>query len=221
MTHRWMLPLSALLLALRHPDRVSALVLVVPAGGGIWPDPVPGPAGPLIDAIYRGEKPSPRSLRPEIDQELEAIILRSMHPRHEQRYDSAREFYEALEEYSARQPMHAVVVSPTVALQLNPAVAVQWSLVHIRNEMNEKHPIQGESVMVGRDRTCSIVLSHPAVSRRHARMTLNGASWILEDLKSANGTYVNNTRVERVSLKPGDVVRFGADPSCSYVLKEF
>jgi pSer/pThr/pTyr-binding forkhead associated (FHA) protein len=51
-------------------------------------------------------------------------------------------------------------------------------------------------------------------------MTLNGASWIVEDLKSANGTYVNNTRVERMKLKAGDVVRFGADPSCSYVLKE-
>jgi pSer/pThr/pTyr-binding forkhead associated (FHA) protein len=43
---------------------------------------------------------------------------------------------------------------------------------------------------------------------------------VLEDLKSANGTYVNNTRVEKANLKPGDVVRFGADPACSYVLKD-
>jgi len=86
--------------------------------------------------------------------------------------------------------------------------------------VNEKHPIQGESVMVGRDRTCSIVLSHPAVSRRHARMTLSGASWVLEDLKSANGTYVNNARVDKVNLKAGDVVRFGADPACTYVLRD-
>ncbi|HUP44971.1 MAG TPA: FHA domain-containing serine/threonine-protein kinase [Thermoanaerobaculia bacterium] len=175
----------------------------------------------LIDAIYRGDKPSPRSLRDEIDPELEAIVLKSMHPRHEQRYESAREFYEALEEHSARQPMHPAAVAGTVFTGAAAAAAAsQWSLVHVRNEINEKHPIQGESVMVGRDRTCSIVLSHPAVSRRHARITLNGAAWILEDLKSANGTYVNNMRVERVNLKAGDVVRFGADPSCSYVLKE-
>ena len=175
----------------------------------------------LIDAIYRGDKPAPRSLRPEIDEQLEAIILKSMHPRHEQRYESAREFYEALEEYNARQPVRPAVVPASMAAAAPmPPVSQQWSLVHVRSEANEKHRIEGESVMVGRDRTCSIVLSHPAVSRRHARITLTGASWVLEDLKSANGTYVNNTRVERAKLKAGDVVRFGADPSCSYVLKE-
>jgi serine/threonine protein kinase len=176
----------------------------------------------LIDAIYRGDKPMPRSLRPEIDAGLEEIVLKSMHPRHEQRYESAREFYEALEEYTARQPIRSNIVpaSAPAPAAVSSAGAVQWSLVHVRAEANEKHPIQGDNVMVGRDRTCSIVLSHPAVSRRHARMTLNGASWVVEDLKSANGTYVNNTRVERMKLKPGDVVRFGADPSCSYVLKE-
>ncbi|HET7705309.1 MAG TPA: FHA domain-containing serine/threonine-protein kinase [Thermoanaerobaculia bacterium] len=176
----------------------------------------------LIDAIYRGDKPMPRSLRPEIDGELEEIVLKSMHPRHEQRYESAREFYEALEEYNARQPIRSNIVpaaAPSPAA-VSASGSVQWSLVHVRAEANEKHPIQGDNVMVGRDRTCSIVLSHPAVSRRHARMTLSGTSWVVEDLKSANGTYVNNNRVERMKLKAGDVVRFGADPSCSYVLKE-
>ena len=95
-----------------------------------------------------------------------------------------------------------------------------WLLVNVKSETNERHPIQGDSIMVGRDRTCSIVLTHPAVSRRHARITLSGTNVVLEDLKSANGTYVNNTRVERAKLKPGDVVRFGADPSCSYVVRD-
>ena len=95
-----------------------------------------------------------------------------------------------------------------------------WQLVHVKAEANEKHALQGENIMVGRDRTCAVVLSHPAVSRRHAKITPSGTSCLLEDLKSANGTYVNNTRVERATLKPGDVVRFGADPSCSYVLRD-
>lgn len=74
----------------------------------------------LIDAIYRGEKQSPRALRPEIDADLEAIVLKSMHPRHEQRYETAREFYEVLEEYTARQPVSttakaiAVISPPTM-----------------------------------------------------------------------------------------------------------
>jgi eukaryotic-like serine/threonine-protein kinase len=184
----------------------------------------------LIDAIYRGDKPAPSAVRPEINKELEAIILKSMHPRQEQRYETAREFFEALEEFNVRQPLAgttrpSVATAPGGAPVSAPSVVAgngspQWTLVHVKNENNEKHAIQGDTVMVGRDRTCSIVLSHPAVSRRHARITLSGASFVLEDLKSANGTYVNNARVERVKLKPGDVVRFGADPACSYVVRD-
>jgi len=189
----------------------------------------------LIDAIYRGEKPAPSAVRPEIDRELEAIVIKAMQPRMENRFDSAREFFEALEEYNARQPMrsnsgrvHATsdpVSSPMItprdliAAMPSPLRDQRWALVSAKNDTAEKYPLAGE-VMVGRDRTCSIVLSHPAVSRRHAKITLGGAAPVLEDLKSANGTYVNNTRVERANLKAGDVVRFGADPSCSYVLRD-
>jgi serine/threonine protein kinase len=175
----------------------------------------------LIDAIYRGEKQPPRALRPEIDAELEAIVLRAMHPRMEQRYESARAFFEALEEYNLR-PGYTPTMRPIPAAQMPAGKASapqQWQLVHVKPEANEKHSLQGDSIMVGRDRTCSVVLTHPAVSRRHARITMSGGSCMLEDLKSANGTYVNNTRVEKIALKPGDVVRFGADPACSYVLR--
>jgi serine/threonine-protein kinase len=181
----------------------------------------------LIDAIYRGEKQLPSVLRPEVDKELEQIVLKSMHPRMDQRFETAREFYEALEEYNARQPIAPTGRHPVAeATPSQPMKAVvaevpkHWALVHVKPEVNEKHPITGDSVMVGRDRTCSIVLAHPAVSRRHARITVGGQTPVLEDLQSANGTYVNNARVERVVLKPGDIVRFGADPACSYVLRD-
>jgi serine/threonine protein kinase len=179
----------------------------------------------LIDAIYRGEKQAPSAVRPEIDRELEAIILRAMHPRLDGRYESAREFYDALEEYNVRpgfapgagaEAASAGAPAPPQPAAVSPQ---QWQLVNVKSEVNEKHALSGE-VMVGRDRTCSIVLPHPAVSRRHAKITFSGTSCVVEDLKSANGTYVNNTRVEKAKLKPGDVVRFGADPACSYVLRD-
>ena len=168
----------------------------------------------LIDAIYRGEKQAPSALRSEIDKELEAIVLKAMYPRMEGRYESAREFFDALEEYSSRP---AYIKTMTGAAG---TASANWLLVNVKAEVNEKHPLNGESVVVGRDRSCAIVLTHPAVSRRHARITLSGTTCVLEDLKSANGTYVNNTRIERAKLKPGDVVRFGADPSCSYVVRD-
>jgi hypothetical protein len=152
----------------------------------------------------------------------------------ENRFESAREFFEALEEYNARQPMRSARVAATahpvsspmitpanlIASMPTPARDQHWALVSAKNDVGEKYPLASGEVMVGRDRTCSIVLAHPAVSRRHAKITLGGSSPVLEDLKSANGTYVNNTRVERANLKAGDVVRFGADPSCSYVLRD-
>ena len=181
----------------------------------------------LIDAIYRGDKQAPSALRSEVDQELEQIVLKAMHPRMDQRYETAREFFEALEEYNARQPiaptrLQPVAQDPTVAAppakQSGPPK--HWSLVGVKPELNEKYAISGDNVMVGRDRTCTIVLAHPAVSRRHARITVAGQAPVLEDLQSANGTYVNNARIDRVVLKAGDVVRFGADPACSYVLRD-
>jgi serine/threonine-protein kinase len=183
----------------------------------------------LIDAIYRGDKQAPSVLRPEVDKELEAIVVKAMQPRQDQRYESAREFYDALEEYSLRPSRQTAPLAAQQAQNLNATVPASanahggtpsWLLVNVKSDANERHAISGDSMMVGRDRTCSIVLSHPAVSRRHARITLSGMQVVLEDLKSANGTYVNNTRIERAKLKVGDVVRFGADPSCSYVVRD-
>ena len=169
------------------------------------------------------------ALRPEVDAELEQIVLKAMNPRMDQRFETAREFFEALEEYNARQPISAPTKLQPVARETpvavpvpkkEPEAAKHWSLVCVKPERNEKYAISGDNVMVGRDRTCTIVLAHPAVSRRHARITSAGQGPVLEDLQSANGTYVNNARIDRVVLKAGDIVRFGADPACSYVLRD-
>jgi len=180
----------------------------------------------LIDAIYRGEKVLPSSVRPEIDKELEGIVLKSMEPDHTKRYSSAREFFEALEEWIAIRPLvprlAGVGTGPATAKSASaptptPSSKLRWRIVH--TDGSEMHDIPGEDSVVGRDRSCGIVLAHPAVSRRHARFLLSGSQLVLEDMKSANGTFVNNNRIERASVNNGDVIRFGADPTCSYVVK--
>ncbi len=178
----------------------------------------------LIDAIYRGEKALPSATRPEVDKELEGIVLRSMEPDQAKRYVSAREFYEALEEWVAIRPLvpKLTVGAPITAKSPSPAAAVpaaklRWQIIH--TDGSESHDIPAEDALVGRDRSCGIVLAHPAVSRRHARFVHSGAQLVLEDLKSANGTFVNNNRIDRANVNSGDVIRFGADPTCSYVIK--
>src|SRR3954452_20990719 len=79
----------------------------------------------LIDAVYRGDKPAPSSLRPEVDKELEAIVLKAMHPRMNERYESARAFFAALEEYNMR-PGYTPTMRPIPAAVPPAGAPQQW-----------------------------------------------------------------------------------------------
>lgn len=69
--------------------------------------------------------------------------------------------------------------------------------------------ISAGEFIVGRTKRAQIVLSHPTVSRRHARLVAERGSLRLEDLGSANGTFLNESAVNRGELTLGDRVRFG------------
>lgn len=70
--------------------------------------------------------------------------------------------------------------------------------------------LEGDQLNVGRDSTNDITINDAEVSRRHARLTFQGGKYVLEDLGSTNGTFVNGQRLAgpRV-LKAGEVVSFG------------
>jgi pSer/pThr/pTyr-binding forkhead associated (FHA) protein len=69
--------------------------------------------------------------------------------------------------------------------------------------------VDKERLTVGRDSANPIVIDDPAVSREHAAIVPVGNDHILEDLASANGTYVNGKRVSRRILQHGDVIALG------------
>ncbi len=69
--------------------------------------------------------------------------------------------------------------------------------------------VDKERLTVGRDARNPIVIDDPAVSREHAAIVPVGNDHILEDLESANGTFVNGKRVTRRILQHGDVMAFG------------
>jgi signal transduction histidine kinase len=67
-----------------------------------------------------------------------------------------------------------------------------------------------EPQLIGRSSE-SLPLSDQTISRRHAELTPDGADWIINDLKSANGTFVNGVRVaDPRPLRPGDQIRVGS-----------
>lgn len=72
------------------------------------------------------------------------------------------------------------------------------------------HPLEGSTISIGRASDCSIPIRDRYLSRKHAELIASGPSWVLKDLGSANGTYLNGSRVERdTALKPGDRIRLG------------
>ena len=67
------------------------------------------------------------------------------------------------------------------------------------------------SNLVGRELDCAVRIDSPTLSRRHARIVLNGGEATLEDLDSKNGTHVNTHRVTHpVVLKDGDHIQVGS-----------
>jgi FHA domain len=63
---------------------------------------------------------------------------------------------------------------------------------------------------IGREADMDVVIDNVAVSRRQAEIRLDGGGWILRDLGSGNGTFLNGSRVDGMAaLKPGDEIAFG------------
>jgi pSer/pThr/pTyr-binding forkhead associated (FHA) protein len=57
---------------------------------------------------------------------------------------------------------------------------------------------EAELITIGRDGANDIVIDHPLASRRHARLERTDDGFVVRDLESTNGTFVNQERVEGV-----------------------
>jgi hypothetical protein len=66
-----------------------------------------------------------------------------------------------------------------------------------------------ETIEIGRLPECSIVLSDPNVSRRHAEVRRQGSDVVVADLRSTNGTRVNGVGVRERVLEDGDDITVG------------
>lgn len=64
-------------------------------------------------------------------------------------------------------------------------------------------------IIVGRSSDLDMVLVEDMVSRRHAKLTVNGDQVFIQDLGSTNGTFVNGERIKRARLQEGDRILIG------------
>jgi hypothetical protein len=63
--------------------------------------------------------------------------------------------------------------------------------------------------IIGTDPSCTVVLMDQFMSSKHAEIKAEGGVWVLKDLGSTNGTYVNDKRCDKQELVDNDFIKFG------------
>lgn len=97
----------------------------------------------------------------------------------------------------------------TLALQValpDRALVIEMSGSHA----GRVHALDGREFTIGRGNRCSLVSPDVTLSRTHAVIVRDGDEFLLEDLGSTNGTFVNHERVHRTILRHGDAIRLAS-----------
>lgn len=103
-----------------------------------------------------------------------------------------------------------IVLDPRSAADKPPSSnAAPWRLVSESSWLSGKHFIipTEKPVLLGRDQKCDIVIPGSHLSRRHLEIRVDGNVLRLRDLKSSNGTYLNEMRIETATAGNGDRLR--------------
>lgn len=112
---------------------------------------------------------------------------------------------------------HAMTQTPRVRPEVGqPTARPQYSapppasLQPIAGEMaNRDFQITKTLLSIGRGLDNDFVIDDPRVSRHHAQITFRHSHYLLRDLRSTNGTFINREAIEAAVLAPGDVVSIG------------
>jgi serine/threonine protein kinase len=178
----------------------------------------------LTEAIRSHTKeppPPPRSLRPDLPEGLERVILRALEKDPEDRFANAQALADALGNLdeatilaTAPPTAHAGAVSLMTRYQKSlaprgesildefPQVPVDVGQDRIQILSTDKTTravsLTPQGLTIGRSGDNGLVLDSPEVSRHHARVEFDGTEYRVTDLDSSNGTYLAN-----VKLLPG------------------
>jgi len=77
-------------------------------------------------------------------------------------------------------------------------------------ELGKRYELAGsKEVVIGRGGDCDIQVDRDSVSRRHAKVSRSGSGWVVQDLGSTNGSYVNDAQITQYGLRDGDLLKIG------------
>jgi predicted component of type VI protein secretion system len=93
---------------------------------------------------------------------------------------------------------------------MSPDTPRLFSLNQRKGTLHQVLHLRGPETFIGRQEGCKIRIPSAEVSRKHCRLAMMNDLLAVEDLGSANGTFINDVRItEQSYLKPGDVLRVG------------
>lgn len=91
-----------------------------------------------------------------------------------------------------------------------PVTVFRFLAITAGKQTGVRIPLGNEPIVVGRSRTCQLVLADTFASGQHARFYRTGQQWFVEDLNSTNGTFVDGQPLKScVPLSAGVQVRIG------------
>ncbi len=94
----------------------------------------------------------------------------------------------------------------------------QFQLVmHAGPTPGKTFPLEGDVLTIGREAGNAVTINDAEVSRKHSQFVLQGGKYVLTDLGSTNGTFVNGQRITgQHVLQPGDTISLGEQISLLY-----
>ena len=193
--------------------------------------------GDLVAKVRRAKIAPPSSVRKDIPPELDGIVLRALAANPQERYQTAHDFQAALTNFlSLRDPNYSasdvarlidVVRSEGRVAKLprqdrfskGDQLADEHSVIFSLTKSGRAHLVvnaegKRQVIQLGKDLTIGragqLAITDVRVSRHHARVYQQGDAYLVEDLGSSNGTYVNSERIELPRLlHHGDEIRVG------------
>jgi FHA domain len=97
-------------------------------------------------------------------------------------------------------------------------MAAQFQLVmHSGPTPGKTFPLEGDVLTIGREAGNQIVINDAEVSRKHTQFMFQGGKYVLTDLGSTNGTFVNGQRLTgQHVLQPGEIISLGEQINLLY-----
>jgi diguanylate cyclase (GGDEF)-like protein len=102
-----------------------------------------------------------------------------------------------------------VSLRSTQPLRGQPCLLLVYAGTMDSPEVGCRFDLTGEELIIGRSSDADIQIDRESVSRRHARLSHIESGWLVADLQSTNGTYVNDETVRERLLADGDYLKIG------------